>query len=199
MGADKEQNPHFSEQSQEIVRPFNGVVFDVEVHRILDQDNKTARREIVRHSGGACVIAVDQDLQVAMVRQYRKALERVTWEIPAGKLDRGESPLDCARRELKEETGLTARRLEKILTLNPSPGYCSETLHIFLATELTRGTPRPDDGENLTVNWLDLAQLLEMVYNDEINDAKTVTALLLAAKLLADDFSGEQNGAQKGR
>ncbi|NLV47763.1 MAG: NUDIX hydrolase [Clostridiaceae bacterium] len=170
-----------------IDKPFAGRVFTVEVHAVTLPDGQVSEREIVRHSGGACVLAIDADRRVAMVRQYRKALDRVMLEIPAGKLEPGEDPLDCARRELSEETGLTARCYQKLATLNPSPGYCSETLHLYLATDLTAGKAHLDQGEFLTCEWVPLDELLAMIDLDQIGDAKTLAALLTACRRIDQD------------
>ncbi len=164
---------------------FQGRVFNVEEHQVLLEDGSQARREIVRHSGGACVLPLSSDLQVTMVRQYRKAVEEFLWEIPAGKLDLGEDPLACAQRELVEETGLTARNYHLLTVLYPSPGYCSEKLHIYLATGLVAGQARPDPGEFLTCRKQPLTDLLEQADKGLVRDSKTLTALLLTARLLA--------------
>lgn len=177
----------YHEPSHHVEQPFSGRVFNVEVHAVTLPDGASSRREIVRHNGGACVLALDSRRCVTMVRQYRKAFDCELLEIPAGKLEKGEDPLDCARRELSEETGLSADRFQWLTTFYPSPGYTSEILHIYLATGLTPGQAHLDKGEFLSCQTLPLDTLLEMVDRGEIRDAKTVIALLLTARLLAGD------------
>ncbi|NCC47610.1 MAG: NUDIX hydrolase [Clostridia bacterium] len=157
---------------------FNGRVFSVEVRQVRLSDGQQGRREIVRHHGGACTVALDQNGMVAMVRQFRSPFEELMLEIPAGKLEPGEDPAVCAERELKEETGLTADCLEPLAVMYPSPGYCSEILHIYLATGLHQGEAEPDPGELLHCERYRLADLLAMIDRGDIRDGKTVTALL---------------------
>lgn len=175
----------YQEPSQKVDQPFSGRVFNVEVHAVTLPDGRTSRREIVRHSGGACILPLHDDGQVTMVRQYRKAFDCEMLEIPAGKLEPQELPLDCARRELSEETGLQASSFYLLTTLYPSPGYCSEALSIYLATGLTAGQAHLDDGEFLSCVTCPLEDLLDQVERGMIRDAKTIVALLLTARRLA--------------
>jgi ADP-ribose pyrophosphatase len=173
---------------------FSGRVFQVEVQTVKMPDGRPARREIVRHGGGACVLALDGSQGVHMVRQYRKAFDRELLEIPAGKLEAGEAPEACARRELTEETGLRAENLGLLATIYPSPGYCSEILYIYLATGLTAGEACLDDGEHLVSEILPLAEALAMVDRGELPDAKTQIALLALVRrmsLTGPDISRE--------
>jgi ADP-ribose pyrophosphatase len=177
----------YEERSCEINKPFSGRVFSVEVHSVTLPNGHESRREIVRHYGGACVLALDSSFNVAMVHQYRKAFERDLVEIPAGKLEPGEDPLSCARRELAEETGLTANVIEHLITFYPSPGYSSEILTIFTATGLIKGTAQPDEGEFVFFEMIPLDDLLERVDRGEIRDAKTMIALLSTERRLKKD------------
>ncbi len=188
----------FEETSRQVRRPFRGQVFDVEVHEVTLPDGKTGKRELVRHAGGACVLALDEQGRVPMVRQYRKAFEHVLLEVPAGKLEVGEDPLACAQRELQEETGVVAAHYRKLGTLYPSPGYCSEQLHLYLATGLTTGPARPDAGEFVSCEWVPFADLIQAIEADQIRDAKTVVALLMAARQLTDHPSMSQEGGRGG-
>lgn len=180
----------FAEDSLTMDTVYSGRVFQVEVHQVRLHDGSSARREIVRHSGGACVVALDEQNRVSMVRQYRKAFERELLELPAGKLEPGEAPLDCVRRELSEETGLSADHIELINTIFPSPGYCSETLYIYLATGLTSGDAHLDEGEHLSCECLPIVDLVDMIGRGEICDAKTVVGLLMTHKLLKERKNG---------
>lgn len=180
----------FVEDSLSMDEVFSGRVFGVEVHTVRLHDGSSARREIVRHGGGACVVALDEQNRVSMVRQYRKAFERELLELPAGKLERGEDPMDCVRRELSEETGYAADHIELINTLYPSPGYCSEILYVYLATGLTPGAAHLDEGEHLSCESLPIDTLIDMIGRGEICDAKSVVGLLMTQKLLRDRQAG---------
>lgn len=183
----------FNEETIHTDLVFDGRVFQVEVQSVRLHDGRPAMREIVRHSGGACVIPLDDDQHVYLVRQFRKPYDQMLLEIPAGKLEPGEDPLVCARRELTEETGLQADRFEHLSTLYPSPGYCSEILTIYLATGLVSGQANPDDGEHLSCHRYPLSEALTMLDNGEIRDAKTQVALLTLARRLNISRQGEEN------
>ena len=177
----------YEERSEHIEQPFSGRVFNVEVHAVTLPDGRMSRREIVRHNGGACVLPLDKDLNVTLVRQYRKAFDREMLEIPAGKLEPGEDPLTCARRELAEETGLTARQFLLLTVFYPSPGYCSEVLSVYLATGLTKGKANPDEGEFLACQTYPLDTLLDLVDQGKIQDGKTLIALLMTSRRIMQE------------
>lgn len=141
-------------------------------------------REVVEHPGGVTVIPIDEDGNVVAVRQFRYPFKKETLEVPAGKLEYGEDPLDCAVRELSEETGITAGRMISLGSIYPSPGYCSEILHIYLALDLHYGQAHPDENEFLNVLKVPLEEFTNMVMRDEVRDAKTVVAVLKAEKYL---------------
>jgi ADP-ribose pyrophosphatase len=174
-----------TERTLQVEEVFSGRVFKVEIQQVLLPDERIARREIVRHNGGACVLALDDEGQVYLVRQYRKPFEAELLEIPAGKLEAGEKPIDCARRELLEETGLRAENLVSLAVLYPSPGYTSEALTIYLATGLTKGTACLDEGEYLVLQRMPLTDALSMLDRGEIRDAKTQVALLTLARKMS--------------
>jgi ADP-ribose pyrophosphatase len=175
----------FREETTGMDQKFNGRIFRVEVHDVRLPDGRMAKREIVRHAGGACVVALDEHLNVYLVRQFRKPYETELLELPAGKLEPGEDPLVCATRELLEETGMTARSMEWLATVYPSPGYCSEILTIYLACDLTCGQSNLEEGEFLSVHPYPFNEALAMVDRGEILDAKTQVGLLRAARVLA--------------
>ncbi len=176
----------FSEKTVHSEKIFSGRVFEVEVLTVQLHDGRPARREIVRHNGGACVVAVDENRQVYLVRQFRKPYDEMMLEIPAGKLEIGEDPAECAKRELTEETGLTAAKIEWLTTIYPSPGYCSEVLTIYLATGLAQGAAAPDEGEHLICQRMPLDVLLQMIDRGEIRDAKTQVGLLALDRRLRE-------------
>lgn len=142
-------------------------------------DGREASREVVEHSGAVGVVPLTGEGQVYLVRQYRYPIGKVTLEIPAGKLEEGEDPLDCARRELKEEVGIEASRWEPLLTFYTTPGFSNEVMHLFLATELSKKEAQPDQDEFLQIVSLPLEEALEKARTGEIMDAKTILSLLL--------------------
>lgn len=156
-------------------------VFDDEVE--LPNGN-TSRREIVRHQGGACVCAIDKDLQVAFVRQFRYPYGRDVLEIPAGKVEVDEAPYACAMRELHEETGLVTEQLLPLGTMYPSPGYTDEIIYLFLAINVSQERQDLDPDEFVNVERIHLGTALEMVLRGEIPDGKTQVALLKAYIML---------------
>jgi len=164
---------------------FKGKVFTVEKLKVTLPDGSPAMREVVRHNGGAAIVAVDDDKNVYMVRQFRISTGGEMLEIPAGKLEPGEDPKECAVRELAEETGFIAGNVEHLVSMYATPGYCSEKLHIYLATNLKAGNPHRDSGEFLNVRSYKLNELLDMIDRGELEDGKTVAGILLAAKKLS--------------
>ena len=174
--------------SEEIVskeRKFDGVVIDVEHWQVKLPDERMALREIVLHKGAAAVIPVDDQGRVAMVHQFRTPLNRITLEIPAGKLDFiGEDPFVCAQRELREETGLVAEKWRKLVALRTTPGFCNETIHMYMAQGLSQGDNELDDDEFIDVEWMPIEQLVEKVLAGEIEDSKTITAVMMAWEIL---------------
>jgi ADP-ribose pyrophosphatase len=132
------------------------------------------KRAIVRHAGSAVMMAVDEKRRILLVRQYRLPARAYLWELPAGKLDAGETPLTAAKRELIEETGYRARRWKKLISFYPSPGYVSEKMTIFLATDLTAGEAQPMDDERIETRWFSGRQVEQMIHTNKIEDGKTV-------------------------
>jgi ADP-ribose pyrophosphatase len=156
---------------------YQGKVFTARRDRVRLPDGKEALREVVLHSGGVAVLALDQEENVMMVRQFRYAAERETLEIPAGKLEPGEDPAEAAKRELSEETGCSCRSLVSMGTVLPTGGYCSEIIHLFFARGLAEGSAHPDDGEFLSAERVPLKKLEEMALSGELTDSKTLAAL----------------------
>ena len=131
-------------------------------------------RAIVHHGGSAVMMAVDARRRILLVRQYRLPTRAKLWELPAGRLDPGEKPLEAAKRELQEETGYRARRWKKLISFFPSPGYVSEKMTIFLATELTAGEATPMDDERIQTRWFSARQVEQMIVSNKIRDSKTM-------------------------
>jgi ADP-ribose pyrophosphatase len=161
-------------------RVFDGKIFRVAVADVLQADGRQSKREIVRHNGGSAVVLVDERGEIALVRQYRAAMGRFMLELPAGKLDAGEDPLVCAKRELREETGLLANRWRKLCEYVSSPGFCDEIIHIFLAQQPTQGERCLDEGEDIDVVFMPLAHAVRAVMDGEIGDGKTISGVMMA-------------------
>ncbi len=165
---------------------YHGRVIDVSAERLRYADGREYTIDFVRHPGAAAVVALDAAGRVCLVRQYRHGILDFLWEIPAGKLDRDEAPLACARRELAEETGVTARRWTALGLYVPAPGIFSEIIHLYLARDLDLGTASPEPDEELQTQWLPLAEALDLVRRGIWNDGKTALALLRAERPPAD-------------
>ena len=165
---------------------YSGVIVRVRLDRAELENGRIVRREVVEHPGGVGILPVDDEGVCYMVRQFRYPFSRQLLEIPAGKLEYGEDPLDCAVRELSEETGFTASELIPLGACYTSPGFSSEVLHLYLARGLKAGRAHLDEDEFLNVEKHPLAELAAMAVNNEIEDAKTLIAVLKAEKLLRD-------------
>ena len=152
------------------------------LERVALPNGHVAELEIVHHPGAACVVPFVSDDDVLLLRQYRWAISGWLWEAPAGKLDPGEAPEACAGRELEEETGHVAGRLEPLGAIVPTPGFCDERIHLFIARDLILGRQATEVDEILRVERVPFTEALDMVRDGRIYDGKTVAALLLAAQ-----------------
>jgi ADP-ribose pyrophosphatase len=160
-------------------------VYQCRLFRVTEDEAVDARtgfeitRSVVRHAGSAVMMAVDERKRILLVRQYRLPAEAALWELPAGRLDPGEKPLEAARRELAEETGYHARSWKKLVSFWVSPGYVEEKMTIFLATDLTEGTATPMDDERIEARWFTRQEVAAMIDSGKIADAKTMVGFLL--------------------
>lgn len=164
---------------------FNGVVISVDVEQVSLPNGTTARYEIVRHPGGAAVVAIDRARRVCLLRQFRPAGGGWIWELPAGRLEPGEPPENTAKRELREEAGCDAGHWESLGSILSSPGVFAETIHLYLALELATGEARHEQHEVIEVHWLPLDDAVRKARDGELRDAKTVIGLLRAAARVA--------------
>jgi ADP-ribose pyrophosphatase len=160
---------------------YHGSVIDVAVYTVREGD-VTYKREVVHHPGGAGVVAVFDDGTLPLVRQYRHPTLRYTLELPAGRLSPPERPEDCAARELEEEIGVRAGHIEKLTEFFTTPGFCEEKLWVYLATDLTETQQNLEGDEMIEIVRVTFARAFEMIADGEIEDAKTIIGLMLAAK-----------------
>ncbi len=174
----------FEEKTISSETVYSGHVINVRVDTVEMPDGKTAFRDIAEHPGGVGVLALTEDNKIIMVKQYRKPIEKAIYEIPAGKIDRGEAPLKCGIRELEEETGFKAEEFISLGYMYPSPGFTDEVTHIYLAKGLYKGTCNPDEDEYLDIEMFEIDEIRQMIMKNEINDAKTVFAFFKALEHL---------------
>jgi ADP-ribose pyrophosphatase len=162
-------------------RVHSGRVLDLDLDEVLEPGGVRGVREVVRQRGSVATLPVHDDGRVALVRQYRYAVDSFVWELPAGRRDPGETPEEGARRELEEEVGLRARALEPLLVFWTTPGFCDEVMHLFRATGLEHVPPRPEADEKIEHATFTLEEAMAMVKRGEIREGKTLVALLLEA------------------
>lgn len=165
---------------------FNGRIIKVREDKILLPNGRTASREVVDHQGGVCIAALTHARELLFVKQYRYPYEDTLLELPAGKLESGENPLESGKRELLEETGAVGVDYQSMGLLYPSPGYCAEIIHLYTCDVVQMNAQCPDDDEFLDVVKIPLDQAVSMVLENKIRDAKTqVLTLKVAARLLS--------------
>jgi ADP-ribose pyrophosphatase len=160
---------------------FRGPVFSVTLDKVVEPSGVRARRDTVRHQGSVVVLVVDDTRKpprVLLLRQYRYPANASLWELPAGRIDRGESPLAAAKRELLEETGFRARKWKHLFTYYSSPGFLDETMAIYRASGLTAGLAQPEDDEVIAKRFFSLPQAVRMIARARIRDGKTIAGLL---------------------
>jgi len=168
-------------------RIHHGRIIDLDVDTVRFPDGSIGDMDIVRHPGASAIVPfvtspLDDDPQLLLLRQYRYAAGGYLWEVPAGRLDPGEDPHACAVRELREETGCTATRVEHLYTMFTTPGFTDEMIHVFAAIDLTRGVTSHESDEFMEVVPMKLSEALERIRVGEIRDAKTALAILYAAR-----------------
>lgn len=162
---------------------FNGRVIRVTYDKVLLENGNTSTREVVHHHGGACILPVDENQNITLVRQYRYALGEEMWELPAGKLEKDENPFEAAKRELAEECGLTADHFEDLGVVYPTVGYDSEKIYLWAATGLHNVSQHLDEDEFLDVVKMPLDEALRLVLDGTIKDSKTQIGILKYAML----------------
>ncbi|MFV9510754.1 NUDIX hydrolase [Tepidibacillus sp. LV47] len=170
-------NQKYVEKTIESKQIFDGKIIKVFVDTVELPNGKQATREIVRHPGAVGILAVTKKNRVLMVKQYRKPMDQILYEIPAGKLEPGEDPKSCAIRELKEETGYVATNMSLFTKFYTSPGFADELIHLFYADGIEAGEATPDEDEFVELVELTLDESMEMIEKGKIVDAKTIIAI----------------------
>lgn len=173
--------------SSEVI--YEGHILTLRKDKVKLPDDHISFREVVEHPGAVGVVAVNDKNEVLMVCQYRKPVEEMLWEIPAGKLDKNEEPLVCAKRELEEETGYKANQWEKIFSFYTTPGFSNERMHMFFCEDLVEGHVHPDEDEFVEAKWFSYEGLMEKVQQGEVRDGKTIVGLLA----VRDKIAGRKN------
>lgn len=161
-------------------RLFEGKVINLRRDEVLLPNGRTGMREVVEHPGAVAIVPVTADGGIILVRQFRHPIGRIILEVPAGKLDPGEDPADCAGRELAEETGFTANKLRKLTSMYTTPGFSNEIIHLYLAEDLIESDKQPDEDEFIHTEVFTPEQIREMIASGELCDAKSLVALCLA-------------------
>ena len=163
---------------------YKGTVVDLRLEEVALPNGVTVQLEMIYHPGAAAVVALDDESGVTLIHQFRHAAGGFIWDIPAGKLESGETPSQCAARELQEEAGLAARELVHLGSIFTAPGFCNERIHLFLARQLRPVEPQLEADEVLSVQRVPFSHALAMIRNGEIQDAKSIAGLHLAAEHL---------------
>lgn len=169
---------------------YNGRVFKTIVDDVEYSSGNHSIREVAEHPGGAVILAVFPDKKILLIKQHRYPIDKYIYELPAGKLELNESPLNCAKRELEEETGYKAHSWKKLTAIYTTPGFCSEQLHIYMARDLfpAENGRNLEEGElTMTVEILPLQKALDMIENQEIVDGKTICGIMIGKRILDKD------------
>jgi ADP-ribose pyrophosphatase len=165
---------------------YKGKILNLRVDKVVLANGKKTTREIIEHYGAVAILPLIDEDKFLLVRQFRKSVERTLLEIPAGRIEKGEKIKECARRELTEETGYKAGNLTRLASVCLAPGYSSEIIHIFLAKDLKKGNPNPDDDEFIQNVILRKKDALNKIISGKINDSKTIIAIMLYFQLEKD-------------
>jgi len=158
---------------------YKGKIVNLRLDRVRLPSGELHTREIVEHRGSVAILPVTSKKEIFLVKQFRKAVGKEIWEVPAGRIEEGESIEECARRELKEETGLLADEIKKLGEYYPSPGYCTEVIHIYLARNLKKSNALPEKDEFIKLKKFSKGEIVKMIEEGEIKDGKTYASLLL--------------------
>lgn len=167
-----------SEVTVKTEKIFEGKILRLRLDTVELQNKKYTKREIIEHNGAAAILAINDENKLILVRQFRKAAEDFLLELPAGKIENNEDPLLCAKRELKEETGYECESIEKICEFYTSPGFCTEKIHLYKASDLEETGISPDEDEFIELEYVDIEDAKQMIFNGNIIDSKTIIGIL---------------------
>lgn len=176
----------FNEKTIESKYIYNGKILNLRRDKVETPRGREAYREIVEHNGGVAIFAVNDKKEVIMVSQFRKPFDEVLLELPAGKLEKDEDPLDCGIRELEEETGYKAKKMELMNVIYPSPGFSDEKLYIYFCDEMEKSSTNFDEDEVIQIEYIPYDKAVDMIYKKEIADAKSIIGILMAGKYIRD-------------
>lgn len=176
----------FEEKTMKSDKIYEGKILNLRIDTVELPDKKYSKREIIEHPGGVGILAIDHEGNIVLVKQYRKALENFSLEIPAGKLELNEEPRETAIRELREETGYEADKFSYVMEFYTSPGYCDEKIYLFLAEDLRFVGDNPDEGEFIEKTSVTMNQLMKKITRGEILDSKTIIAAYVAKDFLSN-------------
>lgn len=168
----------YREKTIKTEKIFNGKVLNLRVDKVLLENGNKSIREIVEHGGAVAILAINEKGKIFLVKQFRKPFEKELLELPAGKLEPKETPEECAVRELEEEIGYRAKKIEKLNSIYTSPGFTNEEVHIFLASDLEKTKTHRDEDEFMDVIEISLEEIKKMIDNGKIHDAKTIVGIL---------------------
>ncbi|MFS8541858.1 MAG: NUDIX hydrolase [Tissierellales bacterium] len=174
----------FEEKTMKSEKIYEGKIINLRIDTVELPDKKYSKREIVEHPGAVGIVPITDDGCMILVKQYRKSVEKFLLEIPAGKIEINEEPKETGLRELAEETGYKANKMEYLFEFYTSPGFSNEKIYLFLATELEKGEVKPESDEYIKVEKYKIEELVDMVIRGEINDGKTIVAIFYAQKYI---------------
>ena len=174
----------YNEETIERNYVYEGKIIKVRVDKVKLHGGRISKREVVEHNGGVGIVALTDNNELIMVKQFRKPFESEILEIPAGKLEEKESPLDCGTRELEEETGFKPKEMKFLGEIYPSPGFSKEVLYLYFTKNMEKGKVHLDEGEFIDVEYIKFDEAKDMIYNGKIKDAKTIAGILMAEKYI---------------